>query len=80
MKIRIMGTRSECEIAQGYYSALEKDVNVKCVTVSGLYPNRGSTTVFRVYVDVEYYSDILGTATAQLPMPPPGAKSRRARR
>lgn len=69
MKIRIMGTRSECEVAQGYYSALEKEVNVKRVTVSGLYPNRGSTMEFRVYVEVEYHSDILETATAQLPMP-----------
>ena len=68
MKIRIMGTRSECEVAQGYYSALEKDANVKRVTVSDLYPNRGSTTEFRVYVEVEYYSDILETATAALPL------------
>ena len=80
MKIRIMGTRSEFEVAQGYYSALEKDANVKRVTVSGLYPNRGSTTEFRVYVEVEYYSDILETATAQLPMPSPGMRSRRMRR
>ena len=58
MKIRVMGTKRECEIAQEYYLALEKERNVKCVNVSRLYPNRGSNTVFRVYVEVEYYSDI----------------------
>lgn len=69
MKIRVMGTQSECEVAQGYYSALEKDGNVKRVIVSRMYPNRGSNTEFRVYVEVEYYSDILETASARLPMP-----------
>lgn len=70
MKIRVMGTRSECEVAQGYYSALEKDnSNVKFVVVSELYPCRGSTTLFRVYIEVEYYSDILETASARVPMP-----------
>lgn len=69
MIIRVMGSRSECEVAQGYYAALEKDSNVKLVTISELYPCRGSTTAFRVYIEVEYYSDILETATAGVPMP-----------
>lgn len=55
MKIRIMGTESECEAAREYYKELEKESNVKSVSISGNYPNRGSNTIFRVYVDVEYY-------------------------
>ena len=56
MKIRIMGTREECEVAKKYYRGLEGTPEVKSVTVSDLYANRGSSTVFRVYIDVEYYS------------------------
>ena len=76
MKIRIMGTESECKIAQGYYSALEQDANVRLVTVSSLYPCRESQKLFRVYIEVIYVSDILETATAKLPMP---IKTRRRR-
>lgn len=69
MKLRVMGTRSECEVAQGYYLALAKDSNVKSVSVSELYPNRNSVNLFRVYIEVEYYSDILETASAAAPIP-----------
>ena len=70
MKIRIMGTKEECELATKYYQELERsDENVRCMTISDLYPNRGSTTVYRLYVDVEYYSVILGQMGAQLPLP-----------
>lgn len=55
MKIRIMGTKSECEAAREYYAELEKESGVKSVSISENYPNRGSNTIFRVYVDVEYY-------------------------
>ncbi len=55
MKLRIMGTRSECEAARKYYAELEKESNVKFVTISDLYANRGSNTIFRLYVEVEYY-------------------------
>ena len=43
MKIRVMGTESECQAAREYYRELEKESNVK------------SDTIFRVYVEVEYY-------------------------
>lgn len=59
MKIRIMGTKDECELARKYYRELEKDPNVKSVVVSMLYANRGSSTVFRVYVDIEYRDVVL---------------------
>lgn len=59
MKIRIMGTKDECELARKYYRELEKDANVKSVAVSDLYANRGSSTVFRVYVDIEYRDVVL---------------------
>ena len=55
MKIRIMGTKDECLAATAYYRDLEKDSNVKFVQVSDPYPNRGSSTLFRLYVEVEYY-------------------------
>lgn len=54
MKIRIMGTLDECEAAQKYYRLLENFENIKYVSLSPLYPNRGSTTLFRLYVDIEY--------------------------
>lgn len=54
MKIRVMGTENECCVARAYYEALEREPNVKFVQVSKLYPNRGSNTLFRLYVEVEY--------------------------
>lgn len=55
MKIRIIGTKDECALAVQYYSELEKDTqNVKSVQISAPYPNRGSNTVFRVYIDIDY--------------------------
>lgn len=59
MKIRIMGTKDECELARKYYRELEKDANVKKVVVSDPYANRGSSTEFRVYVDIEYRDVVL---------------------
>ncbi len=55
MKIRVTGIESECQAAREYYRELEKESNVKSVSISKNYPNRGSNTIFRVYVEVEYY-------------------------
>lgn len=58
MKIRIMGTQAECEYAQRYYAELEKNSDiVKNLIVSKLYPNRGSNTIFRIYIDITYNFD-----------------------
>ena len=57
MKLRVMGTKDECLLAQEYYRALEHQDNVKYVEVSKLYANRGSNTVFRVYIEVMYNSE-----------------------
>lgn len=57
MKLRVTGTRDECEIARAYYSALEAQANVKYVSVSTLYPNRNSNKLFRVYIEIEYRSE-----------------------
>ena len=57
MKIRVMGTEAECQAAREYYRGLEKESGVKSVSISGNYPNRGSNTIFRVYVDVEIRAD-----------------------
>ncbi|MBQ5929541.1 MAG: hypothetical protein IIX02_02005 [Clostridia bacterium] len=69
MKIRVMGTKDECLAAMAYYRELEKDSNVKFVQVSDLYPNRGSSTLFRLYVEVEYYCTIIETVNARQPLP-----------
>lgn len=58
MNIRVMGTKSECEKAQDYYNSLRGQENVKYVSISDFYPNRGSSELFRVYIDVEYYETI----------------------
>ncbi len=57
MKLRVMGTKDECQLAQTYYGGLERQDNVKYVSVSGLYPNRGSNTLYRVYIEVCYKSE-----------------------
>lgn len=68
MKIRVMGTKAECEQAQCFYSAFGKGANVNYCTVSGLYPNRGSINQYRVYVEIvckdenNIYSDYLPKA------------------
>ena len=69
MKIRVMGTLDECNVATAYYRELEKDSNVKYVQVSSPYVNRGSSTLYRIYVEIEYHSIILETATARAPLP-----------
>lgn len=51
-----MGTREECLLANEYYSELEKSDDIKSVQISDFYQNRGSNTIFRLYVDIEYKS------------------------
>lgn len=64
MKIRVMGTKEECEQAQRYYLSLGNTDGVKSVSISELYPNRNSFNIFRVYIDVEYYSIAASPAAA----------------
>ena len=52
MKIRVMGTREECEQAQRFYEHLSESDNVLHSSVSGLYPNRGSKKQYRVYIEI----------------------------
>ena len=72
MKIRVMGTREECEQAQRFYERLGRGDNVLYSTVSGLYPNRGSNNQFRVYVEtvcksekIDVYGDTLPVRNEQ---------------
>lgn len=51
-----MGTREECLLANEYYSELEKSDDIKSIQISDFYQNRGSNTIFRLYVDIEYKS------------------------
>lgn len=54
MKIRVWGTREECEQAQCFYKQFSNNKNVKSCTVSSLYANRNSVNQYRVYVEIEY--------------------------
>lgn len=65
MKIRIMGTQEVLAAAEHYYRGLEQEPNVKYVSVSRPYPNRGSNTLFRLYVDIEY-KDLEVVETTQI--------------
>lgn len=58
MKIRVMGTIDECRLAKSYYRALERQDNVKYVSVSELYPNRGSSSLYRIYIEICYKSEV----------------------
>ena len=61
-----MGTREECLLANEYYSELEKSDDIKSVQISDFYQNRGSNTIFRLYVDIEYKSTTITTDLAKL--------------
>lgn len=55
MKVRLMGTKRECEIMQDFF---RKNLqNGSGYSVSGLYPNRGSTDMYRVYVEFNLPTD-----------------------
>ncbi len=64
MKIRIMGTQEECNIAKSYYQTLSNDENVKNISISNLYPNRGSSNQYRLYVEIDYYETMVSTTKA----------------
>lgn len=52
MKIRIMGTSEECKKMQALFNSMSVLDGVQSVSVSDLYPNRNSTNVYRVYIDI----------------------------
>ena len=47
-----------------YYSELEKQENVRSVTISREYPCRDSRTQYRLYVEVSYYAAAESECTA----------------
>lgn len=51
MKIRLMGTKQECEIMAEFFR--QNLVTDRAYSVSGLYPNRGNTNMYRLYVDID---------------------------
>lgn len=63
MKIRIMGTREECEQARRYYSQFLNSDMVSYCSISNLYPNRNSINQYRLYVDVSSNNDFMNTTT-----------------
>lgn len=63
MKIRIMGTREECEQAQRYYSQFLNSDMVNHCSISRLYPNRNSVNQYRIYIDISSKFDFMNTTT-----------------
>lgn len=68
MKLRVMGTAEECKQAQCFYTALGKSDNVISSSVSGLYPNRGSTNQYRVYIEIVCKSEKIDLYGDSLPV------------
>ncbi len=55
MKIRVMGTKEECILAQEYYKEfVNNNACVKYYSISELYANRGNSNLYRVYIDINY--------------------------
>ncbi len=55
MKIRVMGTKEECELAQEYYKEFVQNNDcVQSYSISDLYANRGNSNLYRVYIDINY--------------------------
>ena len=67
MKIRVMGTLEECEQAQRFYTMLARGENILSSSVSGLYPNRGSTNQYRVYIEIVCKSEKMDVYGESLP-------------
>ena len=63
MKIRIMGTREECEQARLYYSQFLNNKAVSSCSVSRLYSNRNSTNQYRIYIEVSCEFDLFNVTT-----------------
>lgn len=63
-----MGTRAECEQAQCFYRHLSQADNVLSSSVSGLYPNRGSTNQYRVYIEIVCKSEKIDLYGDTLPV------------
>lgn len=54
MKIRITGTKTECEAAAEVYRQMETDSEVAYCSVSKLYPCRESDKLYRIYIELVY--------------------------
>lgn len=54
MKIRITGTKTECEAAAEVYRQMETSSEVAYCSVSKLYPCRESDKLYRIYIELVY--------------------------
>jgi len=54
MKIRITGTKEECQAAAEIYTAMMGNPNIKSLEISSLYPNRAPSNLYRIYIDIGY--------------------------
>ena len=55
MKLRITGTKTECESAAEVYRQMEKESDVAYCSVSKLYPcKRESDKLYRIYIELVY--------------------------
>ena len=57
MKIRVMGSKEECESAREMFLAQRGEPTVARVEVSTLYANRAPSKEVRLYIDIVYTSD-----------------------
>lgn len=63
MKIRVMGTREECEQARRYYSQFLNSDMVSHCSISRLYENRNSLNQYRIYIDISSKFDFMNTTS-----------------
>jgi len=59
-----MGTKEECEETVRHFEAMKSVDYVKSLSISHLYPNRNSCKLYRLYIDIEYFtqSNSIGVA------------------
>lgn len=53
VKIRIQGTSEENQQAQKFFEACERRGEIKILSVSDPYPNRGNSKYERVYAEID---------------------------
>ena len=63
MKIRIMGTRAECDAMAEVFS--DNLSGEEGYSVSGFYPNRGATNLGRVYIELSVSPASIGKKRLQ---------------
>ena len=53
IKVRISGTKEELTAISQRFKQMATQPQIRSMSISGLYANRNSTNVYRLYVEVE---------------------------